>query len=132
MVSGRSNYTINSTRLPLAAFVIFVTYALSQGDTQGPPVWFVAIEIQDRSRNRERSGSDGDPGSVVEGVELVGVDGVDAAAEGEDDRQTDGCLGRGDGDREEHESLAVHGAGLSGKRDETEVDCIHHQLDAHE
>src|ERR671910_137922 len=118
MVSGRSNYTMNSTRLPLVAFVIFVTFALSQGDTQGPPVWFVAIEKRDRSRS-------GDPGSVVEGVELVGVDGVDAAAEREDDRQTDGCLGRGNGNSEEHESLAVHGAGLAGKRDEAEVDRVH-------
>jgi len=56
MVSGRSNYTMNRSRLPLVAFVIFVIFALSQGETLGLAVWFVgAIEKRDRSRFRERS-----------------------------------------------------------------------------
>src|SRR6187549_857609 len=63
--------------------------------------------------------------SVAECVELVGVHTVGAAAEGENDRQSDGCLGRGDGNREEHEPLAVHRAGLAGKRHEAQVDRVH-------
>src|SRR5206468_5878217 len=73
-------------------------------------------------------------------VELVDVDGSAAAEDGDDDGQSDGSLGSGRGDDEEHRRVPGEEAShrrvrhqrKARERQEREVDRVEHQLDAHQ
>src|SRR5690606_31402656 len=64
-------------------------------------------------------------------VEVLHVHALDVAENRDDERQSDGGLGGGDGHHEEHEYLAVD-ADAPRERDEREIDGVQHQFDAEE
>src|SRR5438552_5270816 len=70
--------------------------------------------------------------SALQLVDLVEVGTVDVAVDEKDDRQPDTDLGGRDGDDEEREHLARHGAGERRERDQVDVHRVQHELDAHE
>src|SRR5258706_13686578 len=54
--------------------------------------------------------------SALQQIDVVGVDGLAAAEDGDDDRETDGHLGGGDNEREEHDHLAADVVQCVGER----------------
>ena len=71
------------------------------------------------------------------GGEVIDVDGLSRAIEGDDDGEADGDFGCGDGDDEENESLSVVvgeaiGHVGAGEGDEGEVGSGEHHLQTHE
>ncbi|GAA3125017.1 hypothetical protein GCM10020001_052370 [Nonomuraea salmonea] len=73
-------------------------------------------------------------GGFGEGAEMVQVDGLAVAVEGEHDGQAQAHLGGGDDDDEEGEHLAAVQAVAQPyiERDQVEVDGVEHQLDRHQ
>src|SRR5262245_20605498 len=65
-------------------------------------------------------------------VHFVDVDGLYVAVEGQDDAETDGRFGRGDGDDENREHLADGVALLLRIGNQVDVDRVENQLDRHE
>src|SRR5258706_12828080 len=70
--------------------------------------------------------------SALQRVELVDVDRRAVAEQHHEDREADGRFGRGHGEDEEDEHLALHVAQVVRERDEVQVDREQHQLDAHQ
>src|SRR5690606_5707371 len=70
--------------------------------------------------------------STLERVEFLGADRAAVAEQQHEDGQADGGFGRGHGQDEEHEHLAMHVAQVVREGYEVHVDGQQHQLDGHE
>src|SRR6185369_10300964 len=70
--------------------------------------------------------------SALEPVELVDVDAARVPEQHDENRETDGGLGRRDGEDEEHEHLPQRVVEHPRERDEVEVHREQHELDAHQ
>src|SRR4249919_1483468 len=70
--------------------------------------------------------------SALQRVDVGDVDRAPVAEQGDQDRQADRGLGRGDSQDEEHEHLAGGVAEFARKRDEIDVDREQQQLDRHQ
>src|SRR5437868_2077761 len=63
---------------------------------------------------------------------IVNVERLAVAEDGDDDAKPDCGLGGGDRHHDEDEELARHVAVVAGEGDESQVNGVEHQLDAHE
>src|SRR4249919_551262 len=70
--------------------------------------------------------------SALQRVDVGDVDRAPVAEQGDQDRQADRGLGRGNGQDEEHEHLAGGVADLARERDEVDVDREQQQFDRHQ
>src|SRR4029453_15002471 len=70
--------------------------------------------------------------SPAQQPQLVGVDRLPVAEDGDDDRQADRSFRGGDGHDEEHDHLSVDRAELAREGDEGEIGSVQHQLDREE
>ena len=88
-------------------------------------------------RRSERRKDDGEMDTVHEPqpfmrIEFLDVDGPPVAEQHDQDGQTDRRLGGSDRQYEEHEHLPELIAQVARERDEVEVNCQQHELDAHQ
>jgi len=71
------------------------------------------------------------PALPFQQIDFIDIDGFFIAENGNDDGETDGDFGGGDGHNKEDEDLAVDEADEFGDSDEAQIDGIEHQFNGH-
>src|SRR3990172_760979 len=69
---------------------------------------------------------------AFEQMHFIDIDRLGVAKDGDDDRESHRHLRRCYRHHEKNEDLPVEGMEKAGEGDETEIDCVEHQLDGHE